>query len=517
VRSWSWLHNVAVPVVLVGVEAAWLSLWLAATAATGAGGRSHLPFVAVAVPAALAALIAGASARFPMRRWLRLLAIGVLAVAGVAFSAWALTSLLDGSLAAWVSRPWGVSGRPLHGAATLAWFVALLAWARGLWLAWEEPSARSVVFAVALDGVAFALFFLVAALDRHNRSFAALTVQASLLLLLCFPAALAALALANERELERWRLRQRSARPSIAWLLAVLVPMLAIAVVALLVGLAGGPLRPVVDDAVRGVGSALGAMIDAIARLLAGLVHVRLAAPAGQHAQGALQVPGKLGKQRGRAPLWLKVLAFSLAAVIGIVLIVLLVRLLRTLIARLRLPARVDRGGSEEEADSVFSWSHLLDQLVAALLRLFGVFRRRQPQAAHGPVAAPAVRPGAGAPPEPQEVASVRSHYRRVLRAARLAGHGRLPDETPLELEQRLSKAAEGGPPDGHDAARGALEQLTSLYDLARYGSEPVLPAGTSLGEHEISLAGRCADVLVESLVPAVDGEGEVTEGAEAG
>lgn len=486
-----------VPAVVVTVEAAWLSLWLAALAATGPGERSRLPFLALAIPGVLATAFTGLSARSRAHRAARLVVVAVIAAAGVTATAFALASLLHGSLGGWFGHPWRIAGHPTRGETILAWWVALLAWGRGVWIAWEEPTSKAVAASAAIDVAAFAVFFLAAGLDRHDRHFSTLAVQASLLLLLGIPAALAAVALARESELERWRLRQRTARPSLAWLAAVLAPMLLAGVVALLAGLAGGPLRPVVVTSARFVGRVLGALLRGIVRLL-GFIHLRATAPPVRPVRGSPVLP-PAGHVKVHTPPWLEAVAITILVLAALVVLLLVLRLLRMLIARLRLPVARDEDGAEEEADSLFSWSHLLEQLLAALARLF---RPRRKPVAPAPASAGAWQ-GGELDAIPAEAASVRAHYRRVLRAARHAGLGRAPSETPLELGRRLA-ASEGGVPEEVIPARAALDELTTLYDLARYASEQAPAAGALLGEEHIARAGRCADELVEVLAPAV-------------
>jgi hypothetical protein len=425
-----------------------------------------------------------------------LLVVALLVAAGVAFTAFALTSLLDGSIGTWLSRPFAASGHPRGGEEVLAWFVAVLAWGRGLWLGWEEPGSRQVTGAIVISALAFLVFFLADAARRHDPGFSAETLPASILLLVCAPASLAALALVTERELERWRLRRPSARPSVAWLAAVMVPMLAVAVLALLVAVAGGPLRPIVDTAVRDTFRGIGAVVSRLARLLTEWLHLKPVALKPTSAFGVRVPPGsvRISNAHVKTPLWLKVLALSILALLAALVLAVLVKLLRRLIAALRLPVRVDRGTADEDSDSVFSWAHLMDQLGEALRRLFG-FRSRRRGAP--PTAAARLAPGAGeATGEWREEASVRSHYRRVLRAARQAGQGRMPAETPLELERRLAELAAG-------AGSDTLGQLTDLYDLARYASDQSDASRSALGGPGIELAGRCADLLVDTLQPA--------------
>ncbi|HTW98493.1 MAG TPA: DUF4129 domain-containing protein [Acidimicrobiales bacterium] len=503
VRRWSLAHNVATPAVLVAVEAGWLSVFLGALATVGPGGRARLAYLALALPAVLAVAIVGGSARLEVRRGIRLGLALALATGGMVLTGLALTSLLDGSIVSWLGHPFAVAGRPVQGEETLALFAAVIAWARGLWLGWEEPGPAQVTYSVGIAALAFLVFFLADAARRHAAGFRAETLPACVLLLVCAPASLAAIALVNERELERWRLRRASARPNVAWLAAVMVPLLAVAVVALLVALAGGPLRPVVDTVVRDVLRAIGALIAALARLLGSHLHVHLAPRRSTVQQRSVGLPRlRLVTGHARTPWWVTAIAVCIVAVVGVVVLVLLAVVLRRLLARLRLPTRVERGGGEEDSDSVFSWAHLLDQLMAAIGRLLR--RRRVPRRrAQALAAAGTAGLGATAGEQP-EAASVRLHYRRVLASARRVGQGRAPAETPLELSGRLAGLARLG--EGEAAT--TLARLTAIYDVARYAVDPDEGGGPEIGEAEIALAGRCADLVCEGLEAGAAGEG---------
>jgi hypothetical protein len=491
VRTSSFPRRVAIPLVVVAVEAAWLSVWLAALFAMGPGGRSHLPFVAVAIPGALGVILASGSTRPRWPRSMRLAVVLVTGAAGVALSGWALTSLLDGSISAWIVHPWAVAGHAVGGEEALAFFVAVLAWARGLWLGWEEPNSGAVAGSVILDGAAFGLFFLLAALERHDHRFTSTVDQAAVLLLVCSPAALAALALAKERG----RVRGESIRPSVDWLAAVLAPLFVVAAVALLIGLAGDPLG-------HGIGAFFADADRFLRHLFQGTVQSKPRNIPPKGGRVAKQPP--LSRRKIRTPLWLELLLAGFVGVVAVLLIAAAakLRLVRRTTARRHSRAELlEPDGAQEHADSVFSWKHLLDQLVAALSRLLERFRRRSalPTSTESLVA-----PAGEAPGGSLVVVSVRSHYRRVLRAARLAGHGRWLAETPRELRRRLAAdvAADDDLPAlaSGFADERALHELTEIYDLARYASDPTPPAGRLLGEDDVTRAGRCADLLCESL-----------------
>ncbi len=495
-RSWSFSARVALPAVLVAVEAAWLSVWLAATTATGPGGRAHVPAVALALVAAIAAALSGASARRRWRHSTRLLVVLVIAGGGAALSGLALASLLDGSLLDWFAHPWSVAGQPVRGAERLAVVVAVLAWIRGTWAGWEEPSSRAVSTAAVLDAAAFTLFFVVAALGRHDHHLVALAPQAAVLALVGVPAVIAALALANERELERWRLREAPARPSAGWLVAVMAPLLAVALVALVAGLAGGPLAPAVADAARALGALLAAALEGLARLLGFLLRVHPVAHPGR-AAGQPVGPARIRVAKGTTPAWLLALAVAVGAVLALGLLAVLVRLAARLLALLRRRPDGDNAAADEDEESIFSWSHLRDQLLAALARLAARLLRRRPRLDAVPglaAGASGIGEGGGGARE----AGVRAAYRDMLRAARAGGHGRTVGETPRELAARLRPVAAQAGAGAPSEAPVALAQLTGLYHRARYGAPGDTEATITAAEG--ALARRCADTLEQLL-----------------
>jgi hypothetical protein len=172
-----------------------------------------------------------------------------------------------------------------------------------------------------------------------------------------------------------------------------------------------------------------------------------------------------------------------LAGVAALAFVIMVARLLRPMWPRWSLRSEP----VHEDRDSVFTWRHLAAQIWAALAALLGRLRRRRPAEAEGQVVATPTpsRPGAE---------SVRQAYRRVLTAARRSGAGRAPNETPLELEQRLASSL------GPDTAV-PLRELTELYDHVRYGQVPA-------GEHEQRLAQSHADAVVPMLSAAQPSQG---------
>jgi TRAP-type C4-dicarboxylate transport system permease small subunit len=325
-------------------------------------------------------------------------------------------------------------------------------------------------------------------------AFAGEVHAAEVLLLVSFPFAIALLAVVSERERERNSLRNRRSRPNIAWLGAVLVPMAAVAGVAVLLALDLRPLVRLLGEAVRRVALWVLDVLDDVLSFLASLVHLSV------HTQTRVTTrsggTAHFKEVSSRTPAWISVLAIVIGAVLLVVLAVVAFRALRALLRR-RRPRRVPVAPLlDEEKDSLFSWSHLLDQLLGVLRRWLG---GRAGGAAE--MAGTTTRDSDGRGPD-----SVRSHYRQVLLAARAAGHPRRAFETPLELDSRLEPFADEG------AAR-ALSNLTNLYDVVRYGGH------LETGE-EIARASADADAFVAALQVSGDhdlGDGDLTGEMEPG
>jgi hypothetical protein len=483
-RSWSSLYNVVVPVVLVCVEATWVSAWLAALARLAPHQRADIPFLAIALPAALAATLAGWSARLPVASWPRLIVLVTIGLTLAGLTAGIVGAVfLHGSFGDVSVHPWTVTGHVPSNGAALAWFVAVLACARGSWLGWGELSLDHVTYSVVVAAIAFVAFFIAAALHSHELSFRSEAGPAALLLVLFFPGAIAVVSLANERRLERDRLPRRAARPSMAWLAAVVAPMALVAITAVIIALAIGPLAHVVGRGIEVAAAFLAREVAALAAWLARLLHSGRRSPL-----TAPHLPSGLGRAR-RAPVhvptWLWVGLAAVGAIGVAVAVAFLLLFLRRLRPRLRLPRRPGRDDIEEERSTVFSWGHLLSQVRAMLRRFFDRFRRRAPDTL------PERNVGAAAALDEE---TIRYHYRRFLAAALSTGHGRRSAETALELEGRIASAAT--PP----VDESMLRELTDLYQRARYGLEANSAAVVHVAEHD-------ATELIASLLAVDAGE----------
>jgi hypothetical protein len=231
------------------------------------------------------------------------------------------------------------------------------------------------------------------------------------------------------------------------------VPMLIVALIALLLAVLIGPAAPVIG---RGVARGVTATVDGIGaaiRWLWGLIPTSKPSPPppAPISGGTAARPPVPPTQTSSAPIptWVSV---TVLVVVVIVVLLAAIYLLRRL-TRLRRAARPADEAVTEERESVFSWGHLGAQLLAALRRFRRRFRRRRPTVV--PVVAPVA--------VPMDPRTVRAAYRRVLGASRAAGRGRRRSETPRELRARLGT-------DLMPDADVALGRLTALYDEVRYG-----------------------------------------------
>ena len=381
----------------------------------------------------LAAVVSGCSARLLWPSWCRTVATAPVVLVATAVSAGVIGMLyLHGSFSAISAHPWTVIGKTPSAEVALAWFVAALAFTRGTWLGWEELSLAHAMGAVAISTLGFVVFFVVGAVHHTTASFHPEVGPAVALLLVSFPGAIAVIALVNERELELTSLRHRRSRPNLAWLVAVVVPMAGVAVAGTLLALGIGPLAPFVGRVIRAVVRWMVAVLRDFARWLAHFSHAAKRVPGRVVGPSGVLLPQ--GKLVIHVPLWIW---FAAAAIGVLVAAILLFFVLRALLRiRLRLHRRPTRLAVDldEERESVFSWGHLLDQILGLVNRLLARLRRG------GDERNVLTESAIGALPSTN---SVRHHYRRVLLAARTAGHGREVSETASELARRLPRSPE--------------------------------------------------------------------------
>ena len=480
-RSWSSLYNVVIPAIVVWIEASWVSAWLGALANIAPHFRADVPLLALATPALLAAVLSGCSARLTWPSWCRTLATAPLVVIATALSAGVIGMLyLHGSFSAISAHPWTVTGKTPSAEAALAWFAATLAFARGTWLGWQELSFTHAVGAVIFSTLGFVVFFILGATNHATASFHPQIGAAAILLLLAFPGAIAVIALVNERELELNSLRHRRSRPNLGWLGAVLVPMVVLAVVGVLLALGIGPLAPFVGRFIRAIALWVAAVIRDFALWLGHFFHAAKRVPA--HLVGPSGITSHSGKLVIHVPLWI----WFAAVVIGVlVATVVLFFILRTLL-HMRLHRDRQRRRlavhPEEQRESIFSWRHLLGQVLGLIYGLFGRLKGGDGTGITRNASVVGAQPSAN---------SVRHNYRRVLLAARTAGHGREISETPFELERRLSLVTGA-------SAQVALREMTEVYERTRYGEE-------SSSDKQVEQATRDAEILVTALLNTLE------------
>ncbi len=442
----------------------------------------ELPFLALALPAVVAVVATACITRprgRPLRRGailLPVILVGAILTAG-------FVAALTSSALGWrvATQVWTVTGHAASITATVAWVTTVLAWGRGVWLGVAPPSRRHALWSAAVGAAAFVGIFA-GRTGSHAIAFRAATGAAGWLLFLWFPLTIAVVALVHERDLERSVLPRAQSAPGRVWLTVLSVPMLAVALLALLVAVVAGDAAPFIARVVVGGASAIWSAIAAAAKWLWHLLphaHSRQPAPHGAPARHG-PTPAPIHLQIGRpgpALVW-EILVVVLAVVLVSAFAVLVAR---NLLPRLRSIPSTGDAPEEEERSSVFSWRHLASQLWGALL---AAARRLRPRPRTS--ASTSHVPEPAAPESDHE--SVRQAYLRVLVAARAAGHGRASAETARELQARVGTGLDPDP-------GAALARLTDLYDRARYAEdEPVEAVQTEA-------AGR-ADVVAAALAP---------------
>lgn len=475
-RAWTRARggSIGAAALLLVSEAAWVSLAVDAFADGTAGAhrpRIDLPYLAFVLPALVALGVVGlgrsrvrAAERPAGRRWLRRLAVAAAVVAGAALSAGWIAGL-SAPGATWVVafHPWtlpahaAVAGR----AARWGWAVAVLAWARGASLAVSPPSLRHGATSLVAGAAVFLVVFAHQA-AAGSEAFTRATGAAGWLLFVFFPLGVTAAAWAQQQDVERRALRRSGRVPNGVWLAVLTLPLALVAFVAFLVGGAGTVVGPAVARVVRAIGAVLGAAGDWIFSHLP-----QIAIHPGRRLPPTLgRIPLGHHHERLASSSHPSALGIAILCVVGALAVVMIALGLRAVVrwVRRHLRHRTDVG-VEEERGSVFTWAHLVTQLRRALVGLWrhlaALFRRGRGTPA--PLGAP------GSVSEGSETDPVRAAYRGLLSAARAAGRGRAPDETPRELSARLSSEAGIG-----DLGTTRLRSLTAAYERVRYaGADP--------------------------------------------
>jgi hypothetical protein len=456
--SWSSLHRIAVPAMLVTAEATWASILLSAAFNSSPGPHVRLPFLALALPAALAVAWMAAILRLRWRWWWKAPVVGIGAAAGLALTAGVIGELSrSGSWWSTATEPWSATGHAAAVTAGVAWFAATLAWARGLWLGAAPQSFRHVAWSLGLGALAFIGIFAGRG-DHQAAAFLANTSKAGWLFFVFFPLTAAAAALVRERQLEETWLNRSGTPPGLVWASVLALPMVGIGLIALLLAVIVGPGAPIVGRGVARAAEAVGAAVVAAVRWLAHLVPRSHPRPA-QPLPGAPAHTPQAPRLHSAVPVHSYVtvptvvwLILAALAALGVVYF-----LIRNVPGRLKWRSSLPDEEVDEERSSLFSWRHLFSQLRAALWRW--PWRRRLP-------AGPGPRPATESAADEAAMASVRQSYRQLLVTARATGRGRRISETAHELEGRLSVELTPAPVD-------ALRGLTFLYDGVRYGARP--------------------------------------------
>ena len=443
---------------LVTAEATWASILLSAAINSSPGPHVRLPFLALAIPAAVAVAWSAAILRMRWRWWWKAPVVGIGVVVGLALTAGLIGELSrSGSWWSTATKPWSAPGHAAAVAAGVAWLAAILAWARGLWLGAAPQSFRHVAWSLGLGALAFIGIFAGRG-DHHATAFLANTSKAGWLFFVFFPLTAAAAALVRERQLEETWLARSGSPPGLVWASVLVLPMVGIGLIALLLAVIVGPGAPIVGRGVARAAEAVGAGVVAAVRWLAHLIprsHPRPAPTAPGAPAHTQQVPRPHTAVPVHSYVTIPVVVWEiLAALAAVGLVYFLIRHFPR-----RLKWRSSPGDEEvdEERSSLFSWRHLFSQLRSALWRW--PWRRRLP-------AGPGPRPATESAADEAAMASVRQSYRQLLVTARATGRGRRTSETARELEGRLSVELTPAPAD-------ALRGLTFLYDGVRYGASP--------------------------------------------
>ena len=455
------------------MEAIWLYAWVMVLTPPDS---TYPAFGAMLALMVMATLLARASASLLRRRHNQIL---LLAVSLAVLPVWLLTVLGTGEN--WEPRGWAERATALlHGArlgtTALVAFAALglAVWCRGLWLG-AVPAGTDALRRRFLGGSA-ALVALSALLSLgKGTGVARFTDSLQLLVLGYFVIAPIAIALEHVQTLDGRATTARSV--SLAWIVALLVPITAIVAVGL--SLCNG-VAPAVGWLMHAVGQAVLLLWLGFLWLLEGfgVVLYWLA--------GLFPFAWHWGTRAGGPapvvlPPWQQSYVFSdpvhipaSAPALLLLLLLLAVLLVHFLTRRSRSrPAE----HVDEERSSLWSWRLLRDQFMTAWRALldrllargkgvFGATARWNPTSAKVMVA-----PGTG---------DIREIYRGLLRWAAANGHARRPATTPNELQRELLGAM--------PMASAAVELITQNYECARYGDlaieDAAIAASRAASEH---------------------------------
>jgi Domain of unknown function (DUF4129) len=485
--SWTFVSRVTIPAVMVTAEATWFSLLVNGVVNTSRGPHVSLPFLALALPAVAATAVSACSGRPGWRRWQQGIALVVVVLACAMVTA-GLISLLTRSGSFWrvATQPWTADGQRAAVTAGAVWFFSACAWIRGTWLGVKLPSLRHAAWSFGLGAVAF-IGIIVGRADAHTGAFRSVTGPTGWLLFVWFVFAVVAAALVRQRDFEQQFLDHSGSRPSSVWFTVLAVPMLAVALVALLLAVIVGPGAPVIGRIVaRGAWALWWVLWWVLTHTFGSLWHLVRhghSTTSTRHVRlTPHSAPRPLHFTPGHVP---PIAAEVVSGVIIVVLVILAVRYLRPH-RRLRMDA-ADRAdlAEDEERDSVFTWHHFVTQLWRGVRALLSRFRRNRINRHAAPGAQPApILSDAG-------LETVRHAYRRMLKAARSSGQGRSGAETTGEFRGRLSR----GPAV---SAGNALAELTDIYEAARYGELEITEPAR---QHAVAMADSIHSALTQFSV----------------
>ena len=467
--------NFAVPALLVTAESTWAALLISAQAGSGPEAvHTILAWPAPRSPAMLA--IAWFRSVWPRARprW----QIVPVVTAGVCVGA-----LMTAVVVAWAvgARWWpgpvlgGSRGGHLGGvAAGVGWAAAILAWGRGTWLA----TACSVVSPGGVVGGArrTAVFLAVFAgrSDHHGLTFLASTADAGWALLVFFPVAGTALALVRQRDLEEEVLSRPAEPPGLAWLLVLGVPMVAVAVAAVVAGFLLGAGAPAAGRVISGAARAVWDGIDAGARWIWSLrPRTGRTPPAPRHLTLPSRAPALPGAHRGGLHIPITIPSAVWAVLIALVLVVMAYVVIRDVLPLRRSTIRfAQQEAPDEERSSLFSWRHLLLQLRTSLARLARALSPRR--RATAPALPLPATPLGERPLDGRDLPGVRAAYRSVLVAAHSAPSTNAGFAKPHRTSRLDSR------PSSH--ARRYRPSVGSHLPTKRHATEPDPPRRTQSG-----------------------------------
>ena len=442
----------ALPALCAAGEATWLSLVLSALV-NGSKAANHvsLPYLAVAIPMVVAAVVARVLADRGMPAGRRWLAVAGVAVVGMAVTAGLVSGLTTlSSVGTVMTDPFRLAGTHGAAAASAAWAVAIITWGRGTWLGSTTVRITDTVVSLFIGAVVFVLLLFVVHNTKSPELRHAIGAPGLLFFWFLILGALT-VALINRQSVDAATPVARPSGATVTWLTVLAVPVLAVTIIGLVVTAAVGPVAPEIG---RGVASAANAVGGAVADAASWLWHL-VAGRAHHVVPRAQKLPPEVNHPKPLPGVGAVRIALA-ALVLGVVLWELRrfsPHLARWVRAR---PSRGGRGEPEDESRERRSWNFHLGSPLAWGRHLLDRLRRR-----FGRVAAAPPTPGAAATVAP--LPAVRRSYRQVLADVGRRGQGRQPTETVRELEARLAAWR----PEVHDD----LATLSSLYERSRYSS----------------------------------------------